>query len=71
MNNERGRSKLTAVVKQSLIRDLELREGLQTKALTRKYGVPAYQINRLSMRLRAERRAKESHDDAGSQLQLF
>jgi hypothetical protein len=71
MNNEHGRSTLTGAVKQSLIQALKLRKALQTKELARQYGVPVYLINRLSTRLNAERRAQESSDGAGTQLQLF
>lgn len=71
MNNKRNRSKLTPAVKQNLIAALEQRQLLQTKELARKYDVPEYLINRLSMQLRAERQLRKRNDGAGRQLQLF
>ena len=71
MNNKRSRSKLPPAVKQNLIAALEQRQLLQTKELARKYDVPEYLINRLSMQLRAERQLRKRNDGAGRQLQLF
>ena len=71
MNNECGRSKLTATAKQSLLNDLELRRTLKTKELARKYGVSEYLVDVLSARLNVERRAREHNDGVERQLQLF